>query len=226
MTSMLSKMVLLRLGKWKSRTKQDQVNRGGPVRQCPSRLEITECSAHSVSKVGNRNRGRPEGSLFNSCYSEVLERALLLSLDCSALPLICTLILLRVKQGCIKYHFLKSLVCLDLGLNLGLPDHWRTLFPLDQLFRHAYFFLFFNDNLQKIIYLMFFISFNRLAITRKVYRTSPHTNCFTDSTLTTVFLFEGLLFLKSFSPLCLLKTLACTIKNYQWNSHIFAEIFQ
>ena len=28
--------------------------------------------------------------------------------------------------------FLKSLVWLDLGLNPGLPDHWRTLYPLGQ----------------------------------------------------------------------------------------------
>ena len=28
--------------------------------------------------------------------------------------------------------FLKSLVWHDLGLNPGLPDHWRTLYPLDQ----------------------------------------------------------------------------------------------
>ena len=37
------------------------------------------------------------------------------------------LIMLSVKQGGIKYHFLESLVWLDLGLNPGLPGHWRTL---------------------------------------------------------------------------------------------------
>ena len=42
------------------------------------------------------------------------------------------LIMLSVKQGGIKYHFFKSLVWLDLGLNTGRPDHWRTLYPLDQ----------------------------------------------------------------------------------------------
>ena len=26
----------------------------------------------------------------------------------------------------------ESLVWLDLGLNSGLPSHWRTLYPLDQ----------------------------------------------------------------------------------------------
>ena len=47
---------------------------------------------------------------------------LLLSLDCSTLPLICTL-----------YCWVsKSLAWRDLGLNPGLRDHWRTLYPLDQ----------------------------------------------------------------------------------------------
>ena len=41
--------------------------------------------------VGDRSRGRPEGSLFDSYYTEVLGRALLLSLDCSTLPSIRTL---------------------------------------------------------------------------------------------------------------------------------------
>ena len=44
-----------------------------------------------VSKVGDRSRGRPEGSLFSSYYTEVSERALLLSLDFSTLSLIRTL---------------------------------------------------------------------------------------------------------------------------------------
>ena len=38
-----------------------------------------------------RSRGRPEVSLFNSYYTEVYGMALLLSLDCSTLPLIHTL---------------------------------------------------------------------------------------------------------------------------------------
>ena len=46
---------------------------------------------YSKRKVGDRSRGRPEGSLFNSYYIDVLGRALLLSLDCSTLPLIRTL---------------------------------------------------------------------------------------------------------------------------------------
>ena len=41
--------------------------------------------------VGNSNRGRPEGFLFNRYYTKVSGRALHLSLDCSTLPLIRTL---------------------------------------------------------------------------------------------------------------------------------------
>ena len=43
------------------------------------------------SKFGVLNRGWLEGSLFNSYYPLMKERALLLSLDCSTLPLILTL---------------------------------------------------------------------------------------------------------------------------------------
>ena len=41
--------------------------------------------------AGVHSPGQPEGSLFNSYYTEVYGRALLLSLDCSTLPLIHTL---------------------------------------------------------------------------------------------------------------------------------------
>ena len=41
-------------------------------------------------------------------------------------------ILLSIKQVGIKSHFLKYLVWRELGLNPGLPDHWRTLYPLNQ----------------------------------------------------------------------------------------------
>ena len=43
------------------------------------------------SKAGDHSRGWPEGSLFDSYYTKVQGRALLLSLDCSVLPLIRTL---------------------------------------------------------------------------------------------------------------------------------------
>ena len=42
-------------------------------------------------KVSDRSQGRPEDSLFNSYDTKVSGRALLLSLDCSTLPLIRTL---------------------------------------------------------------------------------------------------------------------------------------
>ena len=45
----------------------------------------------ALRRVGDRRRERPEGSLFSSYYTNVLGRALLLSLDCSTLPLILTL---------------------------------------------------------------------------------------------------------------------------------------
>ena len=56
----------------------------------PRSLEL-ESYPTLKNKVGNRNRGRSEGSLFNSYYTEVSGRALLLSLDCSTLLLIRTL---------------------------------------------------------------------------------------------------------------------------------------
>ena len=46
---------------------------------------------YKSSKVGELNRGWFEGSLFNSYFTGVKGRALLLSLDCSTLPLIRTL---------------------------------------------------------------------------------------------------------------------------------------
>ena len=54
-------------------------------------LDWNTCNYISKSKVGDRRRGWPEGYLFNSNYTEVYGRALLLSLDCSTLPLISTL---------------------------------------------------------------------------------------------------------------------------------------
>ena len=33
-------------------------------------------------------------------------------------------LMLSVKQACIKYH----LIWIDLGLNLGLPDHWQIFY--------------------------------------------------------------------------------------------------
>ena len=44
-----------------------------------------------ISKVIDRSRGRQEGSLFNSYYTELLRRAQLLCLYCFTLPLIHTI---------------------------------------------------------------------------------------------------------------------------------------
>ena len=58
-------------------------------------------------------------------------RALLLSRYCLTLPLIRTLYC-RVLSKEVSSTILKSFVWRDLGLNPGLPDHWRTLNPLGQ----------------------------------------------------------------------------------------------
>ena len=52
----------------------------------------------SKSKVGNRSRGQQEDFLFNSYYTEVYGRAVLYSLDCSTLPLICKLYCLVLSK--------------------------------------------------------------------------------------------------------------------------------
>ena len=44
----------------------------------------------------------------------------------------CSITMLTVKEGGIKYLFFESMVWLDLGLNHGLPNHWWTLYSLDQ----------------------------------------------------------------------------------------------
>ena len=51
------------------------------------------------SKVGDRSRGWPEGSLFNSYYTEMSGRTLLLSLDFSTLPLIGNLYCWVLSKG-------------------------------------------------------------------------------------------------------------------------------
>ena len=43
---------------------------------------------YAYIKVADCSRGRPEGSFFNSYYTKVQGRVLLLSQDCSTLPLI------------------------------------------------------------------------------------------------------------------------------------------
>ena len=55
-------------------------------------------SYKSKSKVGDCSWSRPEGSLFNSYYTEGLGWALNLSLDCSTLPSIHTLYCLLLSK--------------------------------------------------------------------------------------------------------------------------------
>ena len=43
---------------------------------------------YKVNKVGDHSEGWPKGSLFDNFYTKVYERALLLTSDCSTLPLI------------------------------------------------------------------------------------------------------------------------------------------
>ena len=59
-----------------------------------------------MSNVDDCTRGRPEGFLFNSYYTEVSGRALFLSVDWSHFTLDTYLIILSVKQAGIKYHLL------------------------------------------------------------------------------------------------------------------------
>ena len=58
-----------------------------------------------IYKLADRSREQPKGSLFNSYYTMMLRWVLLLSLDCSTYPNL-YLIMLNIKQGGIKYHFL------------------------------------------------------------------------------------------------------------------------
>ena len=51
---------------------------------------VVQCKSKKV-KLSPFSRGRPEASLFNSYYTELQGRALLLSLDCSTLPSTCPL---------------------------------------------------------------------------------------------------------------------------------------
>ena len=54
-------------------------------------LRIHAIDVRYLVKVDDHSRGWPKGPLFDSYYTKVLGRALLLSLNCSTLPLIRTL---------------------------------------------------------------------------------------------------------------------------------------
>ena len=81
--------------------------------------------------VGDQSRRWPEGSFFNSYYTNVLGRALLLSLDCSTLPLIIihhhhVVPLARISLT-LSRHF--SLSFIAYGRSSGLhPVSSRTLY--------------------------------------------------------------------------------------------------
>ena len=82
-----------------------------------------------VSKLVNRSRGWPEGSVFSSYNTKVQRRMLLLSLDCST-----NTWYVPYNAECLARRnqvlFFEFLVWLDLGLNPSLPDHWQTFYPL------------------------------------------------------------------------------------------------
>ena len=59
-----------------------------------------------VSKIGDLSQGWPEDSLFNSYYTEVLGEGATLFPGLLHFTLDLYLIMLSVKQGNIKYHFL------------------------------------------------------------------------------------------------------------------------
>ena len=126
-----------------------------------SQSKFHELNIYKARKVGDRSRRRPEGSLFNKYYTEVYGRALLLSLDFSTLP---WYVPYNAECQARRYQvpFLKSLVWLDLGLNPGLPDHWRTLYLLDQwaglYLIYIYLLLLYNSSLLDIEHSPYYIA--------------------------------------------------------------------
>ena len=84
-----------------------------------------------LSKVGNRSQGRPEGSFSKAttprCKGGRYSFPWISSLYPWYLPNIA-----ECQARTYQVPFLKYLVWHDLGLNLGLPDHWRTLYPQSQ----------------------------------------------------------------------------------------------
>ena len=81
-----------------------------------------------VSKVGDLNRGQPEGSLFNSYNTELYGRALLLSLDCSTLPLICTLYC-RVLSKVVSSTIFKVFGMTQPGIEPRSPKPFANTLP-------------------------------------------------------------------------------------------------
>ena len=90
---------------------------------------VCVCVYIYISKVADHSRGWPEGSFFNSYYTKVLGRVLLLSPDCSTLPLIHTLwrwVLSKEVSSTIIFFFI---LWYDSTWDWTLvsPDHWWTL---------------------------------------------------------------------------------------------------
>ena len=69
-------------------------------------MHIIMSNIEVVSKFSDRSRGRSEGSLFNSYYTEVLVGGATPSSRFLYFTLDTYLLMLSVKQGSIKYHFL------------------------------------------------------------------------------------------------------------------------
>ena len=80
----------------------------------------------NISKVGDHSQGWPEGSLFNSCYTEVEGKCATPFSRLFHFTLDPYLIRLSVRQGGIV-SFFESLVWLDLELNPSFLSHWQTL---------------------------------------------------------------------------------------------------
>ena len=82
-----------------------------------------------TSKVGDLSRGWLEGALFTSYYSKGKRYSIrwIAPLYSWSLPYNAEYLARRHKVP-----FFKSLVWLDLGLNLGLPDHCWTFYSLGQ----------------------------------------------------------------------------------------------
>ena len=100
-------------------------------------------------------------------YTEVLGRALLLSLDCSTLSLICTLYCWVLTKE-VSSTILNSLLWRDLGLNPGFQDHWWTLYPLGQW---AGLYFLYTHTQMLYVYNFFEKHLNSSALTKRYLKT-------------------------------------------------------
>ena len=125
---------------WRTKKKNEQIkeqtifgdqpmNREMSKERKKERKKVLFILFYKVSKVGDCCRGRPKGSLFNSFCTEMLGRALPLSLDCSTLPSIRTLYCWVLSKEVSSNIFIVFGMTRQ-GLNPSLPDHCRTLYPI------------------------------------------------------------------------------------------------